>query len=154
MTLTMNIERSDATLPPVHESADQRPPIETTPRENEPTDFPKQDPKPLDDRRSAIDVIEPVTQEPTSSPSDSANKKAAGVPIQHTPHGSEGPPYSTFSEPMKIFTILLASFAAIISPISASIYFPALNTLARDLHVSTTSINLTITTYMVRARSS
>lgn len=64
--------------------------------------------------------------------------------------GPPEPPYSVLSEPVKICIILTASFAAIISPISGSIYFPALNSLAHDLHVSTSLINLTITTYLVR----
>lgn len=49
----------------------------------------------------------------------------------------------------KIFTIILASFAAFISPVSASIYYPALNSLASDLNVTVSTINLTITVYMV-----
>ena len=47
------------------------------------------------------------------------------------------PPYCVLSEPAKISIIIAASFAANISPISSRIYFPALNSLAHDLHVST-----------------
>lgn len=43
----------------------------------------------------------------------------------------------------------MASWAGFFSPVSANIYFPALNTLARDLHVSNTLINLTLTSYMI-----
>ncbi|KAI0008490.1 putative MFS transporter [Xylariaceae sp. FL0662B] len=60
-----------------------------------------------------------------------------------------GPPYSTFSESVKISTILTATFAAVISPFSSSIYYPALNSLADDLHVSVSLITLTITTYLI-----
>jgi hypothetical protein len=59
------------------------------------------------------------------------------------------PPYTAFSEKEKIFTVIIASFAALISPISASIYFPALNPLAADLHLDASTINLSITVYMV-----
>lgn len=59
-------------------------------------------------------------------------------------------PYSVLSEPVKISILLTASFAAIVSPISSSIYFPAIPTLSRDLHVSVSVITLTITTYLVR----
>ncbi|KAJ4147336.1 hypothetical protein LMH87_001867 [Akanthomyces muscarius] len=55
----------------------------------------------------------------------------------------------TLSETSKISVILTASFAAIISPISSSIYFPALNSLAEDLHVSISLITLTVTTYLI-----
>jgi hypothetical protein len=61
----------------------------------------------------------------------------------------EQPPHTLLKEKQKIFTILMASFAAFISPVSASIYYPALNTLARDLEVTVSTINLTITVYMV-----
>jgi ACR3 family arsenite efflux pump ArsB len=57
--------------------------------------------------------------------------------------------YTILSEKEKRFTIILASFAALISPVSASIYFPALNSLSSDLHVSASDINLSITVYMV-----
>lgn len=57
--------------------------------------------------------------------------------------------YSIFSKKEKIGIILIASWAAFFSPVSANIYFPALNDLATDLHVSDSLINLTITSYMV-----
>lgn len=59
-------------------------------------------------------------------------------------------PYCVLPDREKIFFMLLCSFAAIISPISSSIYFPALGDLSEDLHVSSSLINLTITTYLVR----
>ena len=43
----------------------------------------------------------------------------------------------------------MVAFAGFFSPLSANIYFPALNTLARDFNVSAAGINLTITTYMI-----
>ena len=65
------------------------------------------------------------------------------------PPQSDEPPYTIFSEKQKIFTITVASFAAFISPVSSSIYYPALNSLASDLHVTVSTINLTITAYIV-----
>jgi hypothetical protein len=58
-------------------------------------------------------------------------------------------PHTILTEKQKIFTVILASFAAFISPVSSSIYYPALNSLACDLHVTVSTINLTITVYMV-----
>lgn len=60
-------------------------------------------------------------------------------------------PYSVFTETQKRFIIFTASWAGFFSPVSSQIYFPALNTLARDLNVSSTLINLTLTSYMVSA---
>ena len=45
--------------------------------------------------------------------------------------------------------IIIGSFAGLISPLSSSIYLPALNSLAHDMGVSVSLINLTITTYLV-----
>ncbi|KAL4955446.1 major facilitator superfamily domain-containing protein [Aspergillus filifer] len=58
-------------------------------------------------------------------------------------------PYCILPEKEKVFLMLLCSFAAIISPISSSIYFPAIGTLAEDLHVSVSNINLTVTMYLI-----
>jgi hypothetical protein len=57
--------------------------------------------------------------------------------------------YSVFSPTQKSFIILAAALASSFSPLSANIYYPALNSIARDLEVSASQINLTITTYMV-----
>ena len=59
------------------------------------------------------------------------------------------PPYSIFTPSEKRFIIIIASLAALFSPLSANIYYPALNTLSEDLHESLSKINLTITTYLV-----
>ena len=59
------------------------------------------------------------------------------------------PPFSIFSPGEKRFVVVIASLAALFSPLSANIYFPALNTLSEDLHESLSKINLTITTYLV-----
>ncbi|KAF9893653.1 hypothetical protein FE257_010965 [Aspergillus nanangensis] len=58
-------------------------------------------------------------------------------------------PYSIFTTNQKWLIILAAAIASTFSPLSANIYYPALNSIAADLHVSTSQVNLTITTYMV-----
>lgn len=60
-----------------------------------------------------------------------------------------GPPYSIFSKKQKRFIVFLAAFGASFSPISGNIYFPALNPIGADLHVSNAKMNLTLTTYMI-----
>ncbi|KAK4115904.1 MFS general substrate transporter [Canariomyces notabilis] len=62
---------------------------------------------------------------------------------------SPGPVYTTFSKSSKRWIIAMAAFASCASPMTANIYFPALNSLSADLGVSTSLINLTLTTYMV-----
>jgi multidrug resistance protein len=62
---------------------------------------------------------------------------------------STGPVYSAFSTWKKRYIVIMVTWAAFISPTSANIYFPALNPLQADLGVSTTLINLTLTSYMI-----
>ncbi|KAF2877427.1 major facilitator superfamily domain-containing protein [Massariosphaeria phaeospora] len=59
------------------------------------------------------------------------------------------PPYSVFSKRKKHLIVVLAACGGFFSPLSANIYFPALTTLARDYGVSSTLINLTLTSYMI-----
>ncbi|PYH95683.1 MFS transporter [Aspergillus ellipticus CBS 707.79] len=68
---------------------------------------------------------------------------------QDAPRDSEEEVYSIFSNKAKILIVMTASFAGLFSPLSANIYLPALDTLANELHVTDTLINLTITTYMI-----
>lgn len=67
-----------------------------------------------------------------------------------TTASAAGPVYSVFSRNQKRFIVFIASWAGFFSPISGTIYYPALNPLASDLNVSNTLINLTLTSYMVR----
>lgn len=72
------------------------------------------------------------------------------APLQRTTtSASTGPPFSIFSKNQKRFIVIMASWAGFFSTVTANIYFPALNALAQDLHVSNTLINLTLTSYMI-----
>ncbi|TIA34283.1 MFS general substrate transporter [Aureobasidium pullulans] len=59
------------------------------------------------------------------------------------------PPYTVFTSSQKRFIVLLTACAGFFSAVSANIYFPALNSLTKDFNVSSTQINLTLTTYMI-----
>ena len=67
--------------------------------------------------------------------------------------GFEQPLYSIFTLNEKRLIVVILSSAALFSPISSTIYYPSLTTLAADLHVSNTLINLTVTSFMVRFNS-
>lgn len=60
-----------------------------------------------------------------------------------------GPPYSVFSPGMKHWMATMVAVASFMSPVTANIYFPALQPIADDLGVSVSLINLTLTTYMI-----
>lgn len=59
------------------------------------------------------------------------------------------PPYSAFSRNQKRWIILIAALAGWFSTASSFIYFPAIPFLAKDLHDSIESINLTVTSYLI-----
>lgn len=61
----------------------------------------------------------------------------------------EGPCYSVLSAKEKLLTVSIASLATFLSPLSASIYYPGIEAVARDLHVSNNTINLTVTSFKV-----
>ncbi|KAL4771551.1 citrate synthase [Aspergillus nidulans var. acristatus] len=68
------------------------------------------------------------------------------MPPKTNPTITSNTPFTPFQ---KRLIILTASLASTFSPLSSNIYYPALNALAADLHVSPSQINLTITTYMI-----
>lgn len=59
--------------------------------------------------------------------------------------------YSIFSPWAKKWIVVAATLGAFYSPFTAQIYFPALTSIAQGLGVSNSKVNLTMTTYMVRA---
>ena len=73
-------------------------------------------------------------------------------PISEQPVASDVG-YSVFTVPQKKAIVLSAALGATFSPISTTIYLPALNQIAADLHVSSSKINLTVTTFLVSMRA-
>ncbi|KAK8250974.1 major facilitator superfamily domain-containing protein [Phyllosticta capitalensis] len=59
------------------------------------------------------------------------------------------PIHSVFSSKTKALIIVFAALGSIFSPLSSQIYLPTLSTMARQFHVSTADINLTVTSYMI-----
>ncbi|KAI2794130.1 hypothetical protein POX_a00720 [Penicillium oxalicum] len=59
------------------------------------------------------------------------------------------PVYHVFSRSQKLRMVYTVSLAAIFSPLSSNIYFPALALISKDLNVSMSLITLTVTIYMV-----
>jgi hypothetical protein len=99
---------------------------------------------------------EPAATDSTPLDSDQSEKEQSddsqpGTALKKSTTSASDKPYSIFTTWQKRFIILAASVGSFISPLTSNIYFPALNTIASDLHVSITQINLTITTYMVGA---
>ncbi len=110
------------------------------------------------EKAGGIGGVRPITSlaEPVNQESRSTHRSEETQSIQYEARDLEelapvttGPLYSTFSSRQKRWIIFMVTWAAFISPTSANIYFPALNPLQAHLGVSTTLINLTLTSYMI-----
>jgi hypothetical protein len=93
------------------------------------------------DESQQVDIIEHEKTEPTTE--EITVTKSQGAE-------STGKDYSIFGTWQKKLIVLAGTMGAFFSPFTTQIYFPALTTIAKDLHVSNSKINLTMTTYMVR----
>lgn len=58
-------------------------------------------------------------------------------------------PYTAFSSRAKWFIVIMTSMASFFSPLSGQIYFPVLPILADTYHLSSSLINVSVTTYMI-----
>ncbi|KAK1570069.1 major facilitator superfamily domain-containing protein [Colletotrichum navitas] len=65
------------------------------------------------------------------------------------PFPSDNVHYSIYSPAAKRALVFSSSFAGLLSSLSGHIYFPALTLIARDLNVSDSLVNLSISTYMI-----
>lgn len=69
----------------------------------------------------------------------------AVTPTQDVPT----PPYSVFTRRQGRLIVFMTALAGFFSPFSAFIYFPAVNYISADLHVSVQLVNITITAYLL-----
>ncbi|EFX05151.1 major facilitator superfamily transporter multidrug resistance [Grosmannia clavigera kw1407] len=58
-------------------------------------------------------------------------------------------PYHLFSLKQKWSVVIIIGLAGLFSGLSSNIYFPSLNQISQELHVSSNSVSLTITSYLV-----
>ena len=71
--------------------------------------------------------------------------------VPHSPTQGQPVLYTVFSSQHRTWMIFVVAFAGWFSTLSSFIYFPAISTLARGLHTSVQTINLTVTAYLVVA---
>ncbi|KAF2878445.1 major facilitator superfamily domain-containing protein [Massariosphaeria phaeospora] len=81
--------------------------------------------------------------------SSSADKENTDIEKAKSHATSVHIPHTIFSLNEIRFMVFILTFAAIFSPISSTIYYPALGSVAEELQVSDTLVNLTITTFMI-----
>ena len=58
-------------------------------------------------------------------------------------------PYTIFTSSQKTLLLVLVSIAGTFSTCASNVYFPAIPSVAADLHVSTELVNLSVTLYLV-----
>ena len=97
-------------------------------------------------------VVDAVDNDGNGISEEAAKNEPAPVIEASAP--VEPPLYSVFTARQKRMTVIIVSFVAMISPLSGTIYYPALTSLAADLNVSISLIQLSITTYQVKSPTS
>ena len=83
----------------------------------------------------------------TQERGNKVGSKTPDLPSQHGDTRQEG--YSQFTVGQKRAIVAMGSLASFFSPLSSSIYLPALASIADSLHISISQVNLTVTTYLV-----
>lgn len=115
--------------------------IPTRSPRNDPTSRPPdgQDPGPNPDPESSATM----TSNPNPDNNPDRDPEAA---LTRLP---SGPAYTTFPPSTRKWIVTMITLAGFISPMTANIYFPVLDAVSRDLSISLSKANLTLTTYMV-----
>jgi hypothetical protein len=103
--------------------------------------------------RNAVECVDKIGPDPTNKSwldlPRSQQQSPASFDKENAQYNANNAPYSAFSKPSKRWITVLVAMAGFFSPLSANIYFPALDYIARDLHVSLELMNLTITAYLI-----
>jgi hypothetical protein len=103
-------------------------------------------------KSESINIHSPGQPDTSTMISSDALDSEKGLGAAHQEQQGNTQPedsFSVFSQAEKKFIVFIAALATLIAPLTASIYYPVITVLAVDLDVSTTNINLTITTYLV-----
>ncbi|KAJ5345231.1 hypothetical protein N7541_007723 [Penicillium brevicompactum] len=93
-----------------------------------------------------------VDSSPNLSPRDEKDITVPSTPAESINLESQTPappPYHVFPRSRKLQLVCIVSLAAIFSPLSSNIYFPALSEISKELNVSMSLATLTVTVYMI-----
>ncbi|KAK3318034.1 major facilitator superfamily domain-containing protein [Apodospora peruviana] len=111
-------------------------------------------PKQLDgvsDEKTAPEAL--AGNEPPSAGDGEGSDDGTGPDPESLDRVPSGPPLQRLFASTKRWIITMATFAGFLSPMTANIYFPALNPIATDLGVSISRVNLTLTSMIFQAIS-
>ncbi|KAJ5700754.1 hypothetical protein N7536_003767 [Penicillium majusculum] len=81
--------------------------------------------------------------EPTGPPPEKEDVVAS------FPQDDPAASYSKFAYPQRLVIFAVASITGLLSPLSSSVYVPAIPEISRDLNVSVSAINYTVTSYLL-----
>ncbi|CAO0795031.1 unnamed protein product [Mucor circinelloides] len=93
---------------------------------------------------STMTAYDVDVEQPNIAPSPTTENR---IKKMTTTNSSE--PYSVFPRNKKLLIVTICCLTGIVSPLSANIYFPALDAIQKDLDTTTELVNLTVTVYMV-----
>ncbi|KAH6662918.1 major facilitator superfamily transporter [Plectosphaerella plurivora] len=92
----------------------------------------------------------PIARRPRSDDDVTATDDPAPAPGEKTlTRMSSGPAYSVFSKGARRWMVGMSTVACFLSPMTATIYYPALDALSAELRVTIAMINFTITSFMI-----
>lgn len=94
------------------------------------------------EKSAAVGTTQPQADAPNAQPI------LTKEPLAETPQDDDTP-WSIWSPKQRKLIILTASFASLLSPLSSQIYLPSLDTIANDLDVTNSEVNLSITTFLI-----
>lgn len=100
-----------------------------------------------EEKRSSISQKDEDTASSTARNSVQHDVKEAQQQEQRPVHDEAV--YSVIPKKQRVIIILVAAFSGLFSPLTSAIYLPAMPTIAKDLNVETSLVNLSITTYQI-----
>ncbi|KAH8165582.1 hypothetical protein CIB48_g2659 [Xylaria polymorpha] len=113
---------------------------------------PKPAPSALQDMQNTGDLMPTSSAADSSAPVSEKALEEGPPPILQSSsqaNAEEPIPQTIFRPWEKRVLVFMVSLAGFFSPISANIYFPALNSISAEYRVSTALVNLTVTVYML-----
>jgi MFS family permease len=92
--------------------------------------------------------ISPDGTQDSITASVTTDLEAAGSAIESTSE-TLPPPYSVFTRYQTVAIVSIAGLTGLLSPLSSTLYLPAIPTIALELGISVREVNFTITSYLI-----
>ncbi|SCU88407.1 LADA_0E09956g1_1 [Lachancea dasiensis] len=103
--------------------------------------MPKNDPQQEEKEQQRLDPATASPVENLDRPTTSEGSKSSSE--------CKAPPYSRFGVREKYLMVLICASSGVFSTIAGSIYYPALNTIENEFHITTEMVNVSVVLYFV-----